>query len=266
MWRAGLLLLGLSALGAVGGPPPHYARAQGLQVELRLSAEPEIFAALRFRMEAGWHLYWKNPGDSGLPPEVAWDLPEGWKAGPLEHPVPIALPSMEGLDYGHSGTFTLLVKLIPPAGKKPKGTVRARLDWLACKEACVRGEALLSANLEDERIRLKPDELDFIRTKFPLKQHTGVQAGPASILKSADQWLIEIPLLGRDAVNAQAFFPEPMPGFSIVHRDVRIKGGVLRIPVLPSGPDSKLTTLRGVLCVGGQGVALELPLPGAPAP
>jgi hypothetical protein len=62
-----------------------------------------------------------------------------------------------------------------------------------------------------------------------------------------------------------AFFPEALPGFSIVHREIRLEGPVLRIPVLPSGPGAELAVLRGVLSLGGQGLALELRLPRAPA-
>jgi Disulphide bond corrector protein DsbC len=265
-WRPALLFFSLSIPGHARGLGPSAARIQSLQVDLSVSEGPEVYAALRFRMEPGWHLYWKNPGDSGLPPEVAWDLPEGWKAGPLEHPVPLALASPGGLDYVHSGAFTFLAKLIPPSGKQPAGTVRARLDWLACKDACVQGKAVLSARVGDPATRLVPEALALARAQLPLGKNPGLQAGPASILRSADRWLIEIPLLGPEAARAGTFFPEVLPGFTIVYREVHTEKGVLRIPVMPSGPDARLDLLRGVLLLGGQGVALELPLPGAPAP
>ena len=44
--------------------------------------------ALSFAIAPGWHLYWENPGDSGLPPAIRWNLPPGWTADPLRFPVP----------------------------------------------------------------------------------------------------------------------------------------------------------------------------------
>ena len=37
----------------------------------------ELILGLRFKLTPGWHIYWKNPGDSGLPPELECNLPVG---------------------------------------------------------------------------------------------------------------------------------------------------------------------------------------------
>ena len=34
-------------------------------------------AGLYFKLEPGWHIYWKNPGDAGEPPHIQWTLPAG---------------------------------------------------------------------------------------------------------------------------------------------------------------------------------------------
>ena len=41
-----------------------------------------------FKMDEGWHIYWKNPGDSGLPPKITWHLPSGVAAGDIQWPKP----------------------------------------------------------------------------------------------------------------------------------------------------------------------------------
>ena len=46
------------------------------------------WVGLRFQLEKGWHVYWANPGDSGEPPKVEWQLPPGFKAGDLQFPFP----------------------------------------------------------------------------------------------------------------------------------------------------------------------------------
>src|SRR5690606_24742021 len=35
--------------------------------------------ALHFDLEDSWHTYWKNPGDSGMPAEIEWKLPQGFR-------------------------------------------------------------------------------------------------------------------------------------------------------------------------------------------
>ena len=40
------------------------------------------------KIDPGWHIYWKNPGDAGLPTKVKWTLPDGFTAGELRYPTP----------------------------------------------------------------------------------------------------------------------------------------------------------------------------------
>jgi len=94
--------------------------------------------ALRLSMEKGWHTYWRNPGDSGLPTTVAWKLPAGVEAGPIEWAPPHALPVGPLVNYGYDGEVLQLVELKPqPTLAGDKATLRARADWLVCKEVCI---------------------------------------------------------------------------------------------------------------------------------
>ncbi len=67
--------------------------------------------ALRLSMEKGWHTYWRNPGDSGLPTTLEWKLPAGVEAGPIEWPAPHVLPAGPLVNYGYDGEVLLLVEL-----------------------------------------------------------------------------------------------------------------------------------------------------------
>src|SRR5450432_1939191 len=102
---------------------------------------------LRLRMEPQWHTYWRNPGDSGLPTKIQWILPEGWKAGEIQWPFPQPLPVGPLMNYGYEDEVVLLAELTPPATALP-GTapIKARAEWLVCKDICVpeKGEVDLS--------------------------------------------------------------------------------------------------------------------------
>ena len=124
-------------------------------VEAELIAEKAAFqtgkpatVGLKLRMEPQWHTYWKNPGDSGLPTKIEWVLPEGWKAGPIQWPYPMPLPVGPLMNYGYEDEVVLLTELTPPAnvvaGKVP---VKARAEWLVCKDICIPEKGELDATL-----------------------------------------------------------------------------------------------------------------------
>ena len=58
-------------------------------------------AGLYFKLEPGWHVYWKNAGDSGEPPHIQWTLPQGITAGPMQFPAPKRLPLGPLMDFGY---------------------------------------------------------------------------------------------------------------------------------------------------------------------
>lgn len=92
----------------------------------------------------GWHVYWINPGDSGLATSVRFKLPPGFKAGPIQFPVPRRLMQPgDVVNYGYEDQVLLLAKVTPPADLKPGAElpVTADLRWLCCKEVCLPGSA-----------------------------------------------------------------------------------------------------------------------------
>ncbi|MDF0544892.1 thioredoxin family protein [Sphingobium sp. H39-3-25] len=94
--------------------------------------------------DAGWHIYWVNPGDTGYQPAISWNLPGYWQAGGLRHPAPKRLVLGGYSSNVHEGRTILLQSLTGPSGAvRLKGT----LDLLVCSAStCV------------------PDPLDFALT------------------------------------------------------------------------------------------------------
>ncbi len=92
--------------------------------------------ALRFQLAPGWHIYWRNPGDAGAPPELKPTLPEGAQAGQIEWPVPARIAEGPLMTYGYTGEVLLPFTLSPP----PTGgtlAIRAHATWLVCADICV---------------------------------------------------------------------------------------------------------------------------------
>ncbi len=114
-------------------------------------AEPGATVAVGLRLELapGWHSYWRNPGDVGVPTRIAWRLPPGVEAGPIQWPHPEAQPYGPLVNYGYAGDVLHVVDLTLPADW-PAGTpvpVAAEASWLVCETVCIPEEATLDLTL-----------------------------------------------------------------------------------------------------------------------
>jgi len=145
-------ILGLGALAFAALLPGARAQVQSSLVSADASVQPghPFSVALHFVHEPHWHTYWVNPG-TGLPTSIAWTLPEGWKAGPIEWPAPKVLIDVQGniIGSGYDGDLLLPVTITPPADLKPGGAVelKAAVKWLMCNDVCKPGQAKLSLSL-----------------------------------------------------------------------------------------------------------------------
>ncbi|EGJ12014.1 cytochrome c biogenesis protein transmembrane subunit, partial [Rubrivivax benzoatilyticus JA2 = ATCC BAA-35] len=112
-----------------------------------LGAGRPMALGLLLRHQPGWHSYWKNPGDSGLPTTFAWTLPEGAAAGDIRWPTPQRLPVGPLMNFGYDGTLLLPVPLAIADGfKAERLDVTLHAEWLVCKEVCIpeSGDFVLS--------------------------------------------------------------------------------------------------------------------------
>lgn len=183
------------------------------QLTVELVAEPTpiisgktVTLALRFNPVPGWHIYWENPGDSGLPPSVTWKLPSGWTAGPLQFPFPekILLPPL--VSYGYEQETLLLTTFtIPEYEKIPSSfPIEADIEWLVCKETCLPGKAHLNLTLPTQP---KPNIdlqglFDDVRKDLPNSlPHISISAKT----EGSDLQLIVEP---KTQVGSLNFFPE----------------------------------------------------------
>lgn len=97
-----------------------------------------IRLGVRFQIAPEWHIYWKNPGESGFATKIEWDLGEITTSSvETVYPVPVVFRGAGGvISYGYAGETLLFVTVrdvtLKPAAKSVK--VRARVRWLMCRE------------------------------------------------------------------------------------------------------------------------------------
>jgi thiol:disulfide interchange protein DsbD len=79
-----------------------------------------VWLGLQIEHQPHWHTYWKNPGDSGLPTTLTWQLPAGVTAGEIAWPTPKQIPVGPLMNYGYEGKLLLPVPVsVSPAAPVP---------------------------------------------------------------------------------------------------------------------------------------------------
>ena len=134
-----------------GGPGP--VKAQHLTAQLTslgsaIAPGGKQIVGLVLTLEDGWHVYWVNAGDSGEPPQIDWTLPEGFKAGPMQFPIPDRLPLGPLMDFGYEDHVAFPVTIAAPASATPgPAHLDAQVSWLVCQDVCLPGKAHLGLDL-----------------------------------------------------------------------------------------------------------------------
>ncbi|MDR2711041.1 MAG: hypothetical protein LBB65_06935, partial [Burkholderiales bacterium] len=144
-----LFALAVAFAGQVGAQPlgqPH-VKASLISDAQSVAPNSTFTVALRLDMESGWHTYWKNPGDTGLPTTIVWTLPEGATAGALQWPPPQAQQVGPFLNYGYEREVLLLTEFKTKNIASPSLDIKARADWLMCRDVCIPDGADLTLTL-----------------------------------------------------------------------------------------------------------------------
>lgn len=125
-----------------------HAEAELLSGSATYKPGEALKVGVRLKVEKGWHSYWINPGEGGMPLKAVWTLPEGWQAGELQQPVPKRFMTGDLPGFGYEGEAVFLVDLTPPLAAKGDAECKVKLSWLTCDDsACVPGDVELSMRL-----------------------------------------------------------------------------------------------------------------------
>jgi thiol:disulfide interchange protein DsbD len=151
MFARAFRLLFFVALCALPATTQAQVKASLHALKTTFSSEArELVVGLRLEHEPHWHTYWLQPG-TGLPTSLDWQLPPGWSAGPIRWPAPQRVyDSARNLTgNGYEGVVFLPITLTPPRDLAPgiAVTLRAKAEWLMCKDVCIPGSAELSLTL-----------------------------------------------------------------------------------------------------------------------
>ena len=141
---AALLLSALAARAASNSADVAHLHVQLVFPNQNLKIGTAANAGLYFKLEPGWHVYWKNAGDSGEPPRIQWTLPAGIAASDFKFPPPQRLPLGPLMDFGYENEvlFPFTVQA-SSAAKSGPAVLHSKVNWLVCRDVCIPGNAEL---------------------------------------------------------------------------------------------------------------------------
>lgn len=266
IWVA-IMCLCAAMLACVGGAVAQTPAGPGPHVATQLLAEtPEpaaggrVTLAISARPQPGWHGYWSNPGDAGLPPTPKWTLPAGVTAGPLRFPVPQTLLIAGLMNHVYEGPYALLVDLAVPAGLVP-GTrlpIALTLDYLVCtNEICVPESAKLSTVLTVGNGAVDPaTRATFDTWRRTLPRPIG---SPAAVAVEGTRVRIAVPYPASAAEPRGAhFFADDNRVLNPAAPQAIVRDGDRLVIEADAAKGAGATALTGVLKVSdGQGFAVQ---------
>ena len=159
--------------------------------------------AILMRTTPGWHGYWLNPGDAGLPMEVEWQLPAGWKVERLRYPVPHRLLVAGIVNYVYEADYAVLTRIVPPTDASGMQRISARMRWLACTDkVCVPEKGAVSVDVPTSGLANPDPRFDDWLRALPQPL-----SSPARFALRGDRVRLAVPLPASIDVEDPYFFP-----------------------------------------------------------
>jgi thiol:disulfide interchange protein DsbD len=149
----------------IGDAPPNKPE---VHVQLHMISDVKAIQAgkpfkvgVELMMDPGWHTYYKQSGDAGMPTSIQWKLPPGFKAGELLWEKPFKFNDAGIITYGYHTQTMIAAEITPPSDLKVGDTLTFEADvkWLSCKDVCLpgKGKTSLSLPVGDPAAAVQPD-------------------------------------------------------------------------------------------------------------
>jgi len=262
-----ILVLGFAVTRGAAAQSFTTAHAKVTLVAENNSLQPgkTALVGVLFDLEKGWHIYWVNPGDSGEPPKIQWQLPEGFQAKEIRWPTPVRLGAGTVVDYGYEGRVLLPVPIQVPAAyaaAKPV-TLSANIRYLICREVCIPAKAQASLSIPSANASSDAAARELFRGAFDNSPKAWPAGWKAQVSDNGGFFLLSL-----DTGTSQ-----PRATFFPLEEDQVDNAAVQGLAATPRGVQIKLkksdqltkpiTALKGVVVLGpGQAFEVSAPVAG----
>jgi DsbC/DsbD-like thiol-disulfide interchange protein len=188
-----------------------------------VAGAPVLLAGIQLRMTPGWKTYWRNPGDSGVPPTFDWSGSKNLKHAEVLYPAPHRFADAGGMAIGYDDEVVFPVKLTPERDGEPI-ELKLALAYGLCKDLCIPNDASLSLTLAQNAGKGDALLLETFLARVPKPAHDGELPAVSKVDAKLDA--------GKPELMVDAIFPPGATG-----TDLFIDGGDVFVPVpTPLGP------------------------------
>ncbi len=177
------------------------------EVDAIVPGEP-FWVALRQNIRPGWHTYWRNPGDSGAPTTISFDLPDGFTVSDIQWPLPNRIAYGPLMNFGYKDEVILPVEITPPETLTGSElTLDAFAEWLVCADICIPEDDDLSLTLPVRESSQKSGFAPlFEAVRATIPQAIGVVARQTN-LETHVRLEVDMPGLSAGRIQEVSFFP-----------------------------------------------------------
>jgi thiol:disulfide interchange protein DsbD len=211
---------------------------------------------LLLRMAPGWHTYWAFSGDAGLPTELKWKLPSGWKVGEIQWPIPLKTIDPGDIEtYGYENEVLLMQEIAPP--QKLGGSVAklsAEANWLVCEKICIPGSGTPQLELPVSTTNQPANSELFARYRHLLPQNwPASNAATANWSRIGRDLRLKVTSESLASYPALDFFPLPGPDVVVGHATVESRNRnevIFRVPIESSAKN--LSSIAGLIVFSQQ--------------
>lgn len=174
-----------------------------------LAPDTTFHLGLELLPDQDWHVYWLNPGDSGMPISVEWTLAKNVQAVKQIWPIPEKIPFGHLTNYGYEGQVIVPTRMHSNVkSEDAEAAFSASARWLVCKESCIPGSANLSLSLPVS------EQAQASKEAATIQSYAGQEAKTLKLMSgqiAADDTGFSIELFAQSAVFKNAkhieFFP-----------------------------------------------------------
>ncbi|MEI8135334.1 MAG: protein-disulfide reductase DsbD domain-containing protein [bacterium] len=219
---------------------------------------------IHVQLEPGWHVYWKNPGDAGLAISAELVDQNGYTAGELKFPTPHKFVTSGEVLYGYDSDVVFLLPIRSPKDQNISPHFGVKINWLACKEVCLPGSAILVLNADSVSANDKKENqriLDRWTARLP-QPGEGFNLNKAGVVinQKGENISVFIKFLEMTPGTVTDFFPDIIDGYVTDYSKVHVDENGISLTLTPESNTSKLTVIGGVAVIGTTGYEVRFPV------
>lgn len=184
-----------------------YVKIAPLASHKEILAGSQLMLLFDFKMEKDWHIYWKNPGDTGLPTDIKLEIDKEFIVEDMYWAVPEKFAFDDMLNYGYEDSVRFIIPInIPKSSKSGNYRIKAIASYLVCKEECLSGRDTMTIEFTiSDKLFINPNISEINLNNYPIKSND--DNGSSLIIN--DTLFTDISLNQiNDALYYTEFYPE----------------------------------------------------------